>query len=75
VRPAGSRQLTAAGVPVPDHDGQPEQETPGWRLWLSSTGRHWAIRCAILTAAQIAAGAQALLWADDGRRIRATPRR
>jgi len=39
---------------------------PPWRLWVSSTARHWALRRTILTAAQIAAGAQPLLWADDG---------
>ena len=53
-------------VPVPDHDGQPAQDAPGWRLWVSTTGQHWALRCDILTAAQIAAGAWPLLWAEDG---------
>jgi hypothetical protein len=51
---------------VPGHQAQPAQVFPGWRLWVSSTGRHWALRCAVLTAAQIAAGARPLLWAEDG---------
>jgi len=50
---------------MPGHDGQPAQDIPGWRLWVSATGRHWAIRCHILTAAQIGAGARPLLWAQD----------
>jgi len=33
------------------------REASGWRLWVSSTGRHRAIRRGIRTAAQIAAGA------------------
>ena len=49
-----------------DHDGQAERGLPAWRLWISSTGRHWAIRCTILTAAQVAAGARPILWADVG---------
>jgi hypothetical protein len=65
VRPAGSRPLAAVGVPVRDHDGQPAQDVPGWRLWVSSTGRHWALRCTALTAAQVAAGARPLLCAED----------
>jgi hypothetical protein len=50
---------------VRNHDAQPAQDAPGWRLWVSATGRHWAIRCASLTAAQIAAGARPILWAED----------
>ena len=51
---------------MPAHDRQPEQEPAGRRLWVSSAGRYWALRRTILTAAQIAAGARPLLWADDG---------
>jgi hypothetical protein len=51
---------------MPGHDRQPAQDVPGWRLWVSATGRHWAIRCAILTAAQITGGAKPILWAQDG---------
>src|ERR1035437_771695 len=50
---------------MPCHDGQPAQEIPGWRLWVSATGRHWALRRDVLTATQIAAGARPLLWAED----------
>jgi hypothetical protein len=50
---------------MPGHGGQPAQDIPGWRLWRSATGRHWAIRCEVLTAAQIAAGARPLLWPPD----------
>ena len=32
------------------------REASGWRLWVSSTGRHWALRCAILTAAHAVTG-------------------
>jgi len=52
----GRNTVAARGVPVPDDHGQPAQEASGWRLWVSSTGRHWAIRRGIRTAAQIAAG-------------------
>jgi hypothetical protein len=51
---------------VPGHQAQPAQVFSGWRLWVSATGRHWALRCDVLTAAQIAAGAWPLLWAEDG---------
>jgi hypothetical protein len=50
---------------APGDGTQPKQETRGWRLWISSTGRHWAIRCGILPAANIAAGARPLLWAEN----------
>jgi hypothetical protein len=46
-------------------DGPPAQTFTGWRLWISATGRHWAIRCGVLSAAQVAAGARPLLWAED----------
>jgi hypothetical protein len=39
---------------------------PGWRVWISATGRWWALRHDPLTAAQIAAGALPLLHADTG---------
>jgi hypothetical protein len=59
---------------LPGPDGQPSQDIPGWRLWISATGHHWAIRCDMLTAAQIAAGARPLLWAQDRRAGRADQR-
>jgi hypothetical protein len=65
MRPAGYRQLAAVGIPMHDHDGQPAQNAPGWRLWVSTTDRHWALRRGALTAAQIAAGAWPLLWDED----------
>ncbi len=33
-----------------------ELEHPGWRTWVSTTGRWWAVREAVLTRRQIAAG-------------------
>ena len=44
---------------------QPDQDVPGWRLWVSSTGRWWALRQTALTAAQVAAGCQPLIYASD----------
>jgi hypothetical protein len=45
---------------------QPAQDHPGWRLWVSSTGRWWALRQTALTAAQVTAGCQPLIYAPDG---------
>jgi hypothetical protein len=39
---------------------------PGWRVWISASGRWWAIRRQPMTAAQIAAGALPLLDAATG---------
>jgi len=36
-----------------------------WPMWVSTTDRHRALRCGILTAAQIAAGVRQLLWDED----------
>ena len=50
------------------HDGWCEA-TPGpsgWRIWISATGRWWALRRDPLTAAQITAGALPLLHAGTG---------
>jgi hypothetical protein len=45
----------------------PAQDIPGWRLWVSSTGRWWALRQTALTAAQVAVGCEPLIYAADGR--------
>jgi hypothetical protein len=50
---------------------QPAQDIPGWRLWVSSTGRWWALRQTTLTAAQVAAGCQPLIYATDSRALAA----
>jgi hypothetical protein len=42
---------------------------PGWRAWISQTGRWWAIRDTTLTAAQISAGCLPLLHADNGEHL------
>jgi hypothetical protein len=34
----------------------PGLEYPGWRTWVSTTGRWWAVREAALTSRQVAAG-------------------
>ena len=49
----------------PDGYDQPAQDHPGWRLWVSSTGRWWALRQIALTPAQITAGCQPLIYAPD----------
>lgn len=43
----------------------PYQAIPGWRLWVSSTGRWWALRQTALTASQVAAGCEPLIYAAD----------
>jgi hypothetical protein len=42
---------------------QPAQNIPGWRLWVSSTGRWWALCQTVLTATQVTAGCQPLIYA------------
>jgi hypothetical protein len=44
---------------------QPAQDHPAWRLWVSSTGRWWALRQTALTPAQITAGCRPLIYASD----------
>jgi hypothetical protein len=46
--------------------GRLEAEFPGWRLWISDTGRWWAFRtsaCA-LTIEQMRAGCRLIVQAD-----------
>jgi hypothetical protein len=46
--------------------GRLEAEFPGWRLWISDTGRWWAFRtsaCA-LTIEQLRAGRRLIVQAD-----------
>jgi hypothetical protein len=46
--------------------GRLEAEFPGWRLWISDTGRWWAFRtsaCA-LTIEQLRAGCRLIVQAD-----------
>ena len=59
------------------HDGWHEAAPgpPGWRIWISATGRWWALRRDPLTAAQITAGALPLLHADTGTGLAAQIRR
>jgi len=42
------------------------ERLPGWRAWVSQTGRWWAMHDAVLTRGQTDAGCLPLLWADDG---------
>jgi hypothetical protein len=51
----------AAPWPTPPPPVEPE--FPGWALWVSGTGRLWAMRTAPLAARQIAAGRRPLVWA------------
>jgi hypothetical protein len=44
---------------------QPAQDQPGRRLWVSSTGRWWALRQTVLTPAQMTAGCRPLIYAPD----------
>jgi hypothetical protein len=43
-----------------------ETEFPGWRLWISDTGRWWAFRTAAsaLTIEQMRAGCRLIVQAD-----------
>jgi hypothetical protein len=50
----------------PGGHAQPPQDVPGWRLWVSATGRWWALRQTALTAGQVAAGCEPLIYAADG---------
>jgi hypothetical protein len=50
---------------LPGGFAQPAQDIPGWRLWVSSTGRWWALRQTALTAAQVAAGCEPLIYVTD----------
>lgn len=40
----------------PGPSASPGRECSGWRTWVSTTGRWWAVREAALTARQVAAG-------------------
>lgn len=42
---------------------------PGWRAWVSQTGRWWAIYDQILTAGQVSSGCLPLLQAEDGDKL------
>jgi len=50
---------------VPDHAVALSQEFPGWTLWLSGTGRWWALRRDALSAAELAAGCVPFLHSDS----------
>ncbi|GAB2802538.1 hypothetical protein GCM10027176_03870 [Actinoallomurus bryophytorum] len=57
------REITSTGVV---EMGRLEAEFPGWRLWISDTGRWWAFRtsaCA-LTIEQLRAGCRLIVQAD-----------
>lgn len=43
-----------------------EAEFPGWRLWISDTGRLWAFRTSVnaLTIEQLRAGCRLIVQAD-----------
>jgi hypothetical protein len=43
-----------------------EADFPGWRLWISDTGRWWAFRTSVsaLTIDQIRAGCRLIVQAD-----------
>jgi hypothetical protein len=41
------------------------EQYPGWRAWVSQTGRWWAIYEQVLTAGQVSCGCLPLLQAED----------
>ncbi|MEP7023500.1 MAG: hypothetical protein ABJB47_06715 [Actinomycetota bacterium] len=43
-------------APCPEPVAPSGREYPGWRRWVSTTGRWWAVRDGALTAQQAAAG-------------------
>jgi hypothetical protein len=47
--------------------GRLEAHFPGWRLWISDTGRWWAFRTSAraLTIEQLRAGCRLIVQADD----------
>jgi hypothetical protein len=55
----------------PDPAGQIGDSFPGWRAWVSQTGRWWAMHDAVLSRGQTATGCLPLLWAEDGDQLAA----
>lgn len=49
----------------------PVDSFPGWRVWVSQTGRWWAMREAVLSRSQADAGCLPLLWAEDADQLAA----
>jgi hypothetical protein len=41
------------------------KDFPGWRAWVSTTGRRWAMYNAVLVPGQVSAGCLPLLHAED----------
>lgn len=56
-----------ASPPGPAPPGQecaPPGQKPGWRTWVSTTGRWWAVRDGALTSRQVTAGCVRQLHAE-----------
>jgi hypothetical protein len=54
--------MTAA----PTGPGRPDRELlGGWGIWVSATGRWWAVYGSVLTRHQSDAGCASLVYADD----------
>jgi hypothetical protein len=54
--------MSGPGTGHPSDDGG---SIPGWKLWVSASGRHWAMREDVLSPGQIADGSLPLLHAED----------
>lgn len=54
--------MSEAGTDDPGDDGG---SILGWKMWVSTSGRHWAMREAVLSPGQIADGSLPLLHAED----------
>jgi hypothetical protein len=59
--PAPGTPRPASAIPPPDPAGWITQQFPGWRAWVSQTGRWWAKHDMALTAGQADAGCLHLL--------------
>lgn len=55
----------------PDPAGWIGESYPGWRAWVSQTGRWWAMHDAVLSRGQTDAGCLPLLWAEDSDQLAA----
>jgi hypothetical protein len=56
---------TYGGQPGDDPVARIGEDFPGWRAWVSATGRWWAMYDAVLAPGQVSAGCLPLLHAED----------
>lgn len=52
-------------APCPDPAAWISERFPGWRGWVSQSGRWWAMHAGALTARQVGSGCLPLLHAED----------